>query len=59
MQFSTLLLTAATAFFASAQEVPDLAAALNSTESLSSLNTLLGSYPECKCFRDAHGVDQL
>lgn len=46
MQFSTLFLAAATAVLTSAQEVPTLAAALNSTENLSALNTLLGGYPD-------------
>ncbi|SMR49590.1 unnamed protein product [Zymoseptoria tritici ST99CH_3D1] len=46
MQFKNFFLAAAIAALTSAQDVPTLAAALNSTESLSSLNTLLGQYPD-------------
>jgi hypothetical protein len=47
MQFKNLFLAAVAAAFTSAQEIPTLEAALNSTENLSALNTLLGEYPEC------------
>lgn len=48
MRFTSILLAAATAALSSAQDIPTLEAALNSTESLSTLNTLLASYPDCK-----------
>ncbi|KAK4502869.1 hypothetical protein PRZ48_006295 [Zasmidium cellare] len=46
MQFKTLITAAAVAGLASAQSNPSLAAALNSTSELSSLNTLLGQNPD-------------
>jgi hypothetical protein len=47
MQFKNIFLAAVAAALSTAQEIPTLEAALNSTESLSALNTLLGGYPEC------------
>lgn len=47
MQFKSFFVAAATVALASAQSnTPTLAAALNSTSQLSSLNTLLGQYPD-------------
>lgn len=46
MQLKSFFLAAAAASFISAQSLPSLAELLDSTTELSSLNTLLGNYPD-------------